>query len=532
MIRHGGVTFLVVVAAAAGCGASRPANRGANELSLSRAAAVGEFSDNPLLASVPADTAYAFASFKPVSPDFVHAIRTAFSGMWHREFQRDLQNDEEGAERARAFEQWLAGLDARRLDELGFSSRARFVLYGLQGYPVLRIELSNGDRVVELVERTAKDWRVKLPPHIDHVGRRYWITDISDAGMLIAVGRTEAVIAVAPHDVIERNLGALVGGQRPAKSLTTAQFRELAARDGFTGQALGFLDLPRASAMFAEAAGVKPECRAAIVDVARSLPRLVIGFDDLTAHRMAMGLVLELAPDLLADVRGLAIPLAGYTRMIDRNPAMAVAVAADVERGRALAARGLVALRHVGERCKNPKFVGMTSFLAVAVARPLPAMLAGLRGGFMALDSLQIGPRGPTSIDGYGLIQIDHPEALLKQIAEETPGFVLPRDGVARALPPMLGYPGHAAASDSAIGVALGRNSATAAAELLKARPAPAPLAFLSFDYRRLGELVLRNEHGKDLEDMRDVVQSFGQFAFQLVVDDRGPVLWTSIELR
>ncbi|TMQ13741.1 MAG: hypothetical protein E6J91_17480 [Deltaproteobacteria bacterium] len=377
MIRHGGVTFLVVVAAAAGCGASRPANRGANELSLSRAAAVGEFSDNPLLASVPADTAYAFASFKPVSPDFVHAIRTAFSGMWHREFQRDLQNDEEGAERARAFEQWLAGLDARRLDELGFSSRARFVLYGLQGYPVLRIELSNGDRVVELVERTAKDWRVKLPPHIDHVGRRYWITDISDAGMLIAVGRTEAVIAVAPHDVIERNLGALVGGQRPAKSLTTAQFRELAARDGFTGQALGFLDLPRASAMFAEAAGVKPECRAAIVDVARSLPRLVIGFDDLTAHRMAMGLVLELAPDLLADVRGLAIPLAGYTRMIDRNPAMAVAVAADVERGRALAARGLVALRHVGERCKNPKFVGMTSFLAVAVARPLPAMLAG-----------------------------------------------------------------------------------------------------------------------------------------------------------
>jgi hypothetical protein len=121
--------------------------------------------------------------------------------------------------------------------------------------------------------------------------------------------------------------------------MTTAQFRALAERDGFTGQGLGFVDLARVGALVADAAGAAPDCLAAVTAIAKRAPRLAVGYDDFTLHRLAFGMVLELAPDVLADARGLSGSLAGLDRLLGQKPAMAMAVAGNIEHGRTVLAR-------------------------------------------------------------------------------------------------------------------------------------------------------------------------------------------------
>jgi hypothetical protein len=245
-----------------------------------------------------------------------------------------------------------------------------------------------------------------------------------------------------------------------------------------TGQGLGFVDLVRASALAAVAAGAAgadPDCRGAIAGIAKRAPRLVLGYDDFTAHRFGFGMVLELAPDLLADVRRLSSSLAGYDRLIGQKPAMAFAVAVNIEHGRTMLSRVAGALRELGQRCKGPSLVEAADKLASTASRPLPPVVAGLRGGFAVVDNLKMGAHGPESIDGFAVIQLDHTAEILKLASGQVPGLELRPDGKAHALPAMIPFPGHVAASETAIGVGLGQNSATAAVEVLKGTEAPTP---------------------------------------------------------
>lgn len=238
------------------------------------------------------------------------------------------------------------------------------------------------------------------------------------------------------------------------------------------------------------------------------------------------------APEALADARGLSGSLAGMDRLLGQKPAMAMAVAANLEHGRAVLAHVAGALLDLGQRCQVPSFVDGVAKLATAAGRPLPPEIAGLRGGFVVLNSLKMGPRGPESIDGFGSLQLDHTGALLKDASREVPDLVVQPDGKAHALPPASPFPGHVAANEHAIGVGLGPNSATAATGALEGTAAPAPLALIVFDYGRMGDLILASETGADAEDMRAVIQAFGLATLQLLVDARGVVSWTSIELR
>jgi hypothetical protein len=132
---------------------------------------------------------------------------------------------------------------------------------------------------------------------------------------VMAFGAKELVVAIAPRDVLTRNLDLILGAQRPANSLTTAQLRALAQRDGFTGQGVGFVDVARAGALIGDTA-----CRAAFTELARSVPRIAIGLDDITPHRFSIGAVVELPAATVAGLRGLSSSFAGYERMLGGRP--------------------------------------------------------------------------------------------------------------------------------------------------------------------------------------------------------------------
>ena len=513
----------MALAALSGCGSKQPA------VSEVISAGGGPFPDNPLLAFVPADTPYAFATFKPIPMDFLRAMADKFGSIARKGWNEGLE-DSDPDERRQAQE--LAQLfDLEHLDNVGFSSRARFVLYGLGAYPVARIEIASGDRLFDSWQRIAKHAAHRAPTL--RAGRRYWIIPSDEEATLIAIAPREVVVALAPRPVIERNLATLLGEQPAAKSLSTAAFRQLAMRDNLTGQGLGFVDLARVVAMAADADGATPACKAAISAVMSRAPRLVIGFEDFTAHRFGFAMTLEVAPDVLPDVRGLATSLVGYDRMVAQKPAMAFAFAVDIDRGRALLSRIAGGLRSLGEGCHEDEILDTANEMAKVAQRPLPAMLAGLRGGFVALNELKM-ERGqpPKKIDGYAVLQGGRVDEILKLASSQLPGVKLAPDGVAHALPALIPYPGHVAATRQVLGVALGQNSAATVSELLKGKPAPAPLFLLQVDYARIGELVDALEAESEDEDARAVLAAVGMVTGTWEIGERGVVGRVSIELR
>jgi hypothetical protein len=518
-----GVTIFAFATVLGACGAKQPAS---SEASLP-AALTGDFSDNPMVAFVPVDTPYAFASFKPVPLDFLRMLAARFGPLVRRAAEADIAKGKDPDD-ARELLDWSDTIDLKHFEDLGFSRTARLVIYGIGPYPVFRFEISNGDRVFELIQHKAKH---KDVPATARAGRHYWIENTSSGTGLLAVAPKELVVAFAPRRVIDSNLAALLGEQRPAKSLTTAAFRELARRDGFTGQGVGFVDLTRVTALAAEAARSSPACRTAIAEVAARAPRLVLGFDDFTANRLAFGMALELAPDLLADVRRLSTPLVGYDRLSGHKPAMALALALDIEQGRALLSRIAAGLLGLGERCLEPRLIARANTLAEVASRPLPPVFAGVRGGFVVVNELKLGPNGPTSIDGYGVLQGDHIDEIAKLAMSNVPGLSLHSDGKATALPAMIQFPGHIAASAHAIGLALGGDSATTAAEVVAAKPAPAPLTLLQFDYSRLADLIAAFGHDKDPIGP-ETLAALGLLTIKMTIAERGPSWWLSFEFR
>jgi hypothetical protein len=526
------VALLVGMAAVAAC-EKKPGGDAAGALLASRAPAVGEFSDNPLLAFVPSDTPYALATFRAFPLDVVRKMAALAGPMWRKAFATAAPSlDDRTRQRLEEVLDAFDSLDVKGFEAQGFSAKARYVLYGLGKYPVARVELSRGDRVFDLVQRTAAKWELQLPPVTERAGRRYWLIDGPGLAALVALAPTELVLAVAPRDVLEANLATLLGEQRPANHMTTAQFRAIAERDGFTGAGVGFVDVVRVAGMITSAVGVAPACEAAIAAIAGRSPRLAFGYEELTTRRFGFGMVVELAPDLISELRGLSGKLVGLDRLIAAKPAFAMAVAANVDGGRKLLGRVGAALQQLGERCAVQEMIDAAAKLVEVGALPLPPAVAGLRGGVIVLNNFKIGARGPEALEGFGSLQLDQPGELLKLAGQQMPGIDTSLDGKPHALPAAIPFPGHLAANQRAIGFGLGSNSATTAVTALDGKPGPAPLVVLAFDYSRLGELMLASQPGPEAEAMRDMFKAFGLATFQLLVDARGLVSWWSFELR
>ncbi len=210
-----------------------------------------------------------------------------------------------------------------------------------------------------------------------------------------------------------------------------------------------------------------------------------------------------------------------------------VAAAGNVEHGRTLVGRVAGALQAIGQQCQSAGMVSAMTSLAASAARPLPPMLAGLRGGYFVLNQLKMGPQGPQQLDGFGTVQLDHTADLLKLATSELPSFTVPLDGKAHPLPAMLPFPGHVAASETSIGVGVGSNSAVTAVDAIQGKSGPAPLLLMQYDYSRFGELMgATMPKGAEAAMMFDMFKMFGIATVQMVADARGLVMWTAIEIR
>src|ERR1041384_5422812 len=106
-----------------------------------RAAATGDIPDNPLLAAVPADTPWVFATFKPVPLESLRGLVDLLGPPAKRGFTEYMVNGNAVEQRAgRQLLADLAAMDVKRFEEIGFATKARLVVDGLARPVVLRFE--------------------------------------------------------------------------------------------------------------------------------------------------------------------------------------------------------------------------------------------------------------------------------------------------------------------------------------------------------------------------------------------------------
>lgn len=493
----------------------------------------GDFPENPLLASIPAETPYVFATFKPIPPDYIHKMVQVFGPIYRRAFDAYMTRNPDGDADASKFFDLIGNLDAKRFDELGFSVSARFTAYGLaSGYPVVRIEIANGDRVMAFLQKVGDAYHQPLPAPTQRGTWKLWRTSIPDKdwSWVAAIGTKELVVSFAPGAVLDAELPAILGETKPAKSLTTRQLRDLAQRDGFTGQGLGYVDLVRVAALADH--DRTADCRDAIAKLFAHAPRVAFGYRDLTPQETTAGVVLELAPDALAALRTVTGSIAGVDRATAAHPAMAFAMAGDIGHARALLPPLAAVADDLGKRCETPDLGEFADKLRTAATAPLPPFLEGVHGGLVVVDDMKIQNGTPAAFDGYATVRADHTADLVKVLSAKLPGLDLPLDGKSHPLPSGgLPVPANAAATNDTLAVGVGADSSKVTS-LLEGKPVPAPLALIVFDYQRLGDLVPSNPNDPESADMKNLMRALGVAQMKFSVDDRGLVGWMTFGMK
>jgi hypothetical protein len=463
----------------------------------------------PILANVPAETPYLFASLEPTSEQlrrrmsrpFDHAI-VKLMAMADGLRDRDRSTLDPGQRAGLALADELRGKDVTHWwRDLGFTPDARFAVYGLSMWPVLRIEVANPARLRGVVEHvlSAAGGQAKRGT-LD--GHAYWFAGSAEVTAVAAVLDREAVVAVLPTPALPTALPLVLGTRAPAHSLGGATtVTDLLSKYRLLGFTLGYIDAHRAvdiltapqpseldALLHSWTGPISPACHADLDRLAAAVPRAVFGYRRLDDAGFDGGGIIETSPGVAAALRKLHTTMPEVAAPVTGHPLFAFGVAINPD--------GLVSwLRDIAGQLHDhplacPWLAGVNAAgqqLATSLAAPLPPMVRGLRGFSLVVDEATI---KPLNIVGHLLVAGDHIADLVTVLGGKLSaiaGIQLNPDGRPVAIPTeRLGIPirsVHVAMTADRLVVATGESSAQRATNhLASATPARSPLFVLAFD--------------------------------------------------
>lgn len=401
-----------------------------------------------LLAKIPATTPYVYAQLDPLPEDYIeHQLldRLRAFQRFRRALERvrsknpdadDVLEGLEGAARLPlAFIEQLDGkLSQKGLASLGFDLHGRFALYGQGLWPVLRWELSSGERLKATIERMAQrlDQRFPVLSHGDfemwHAGE---LLPGGELDLVVAVQDDELIVAVTPSgDAQGPFLDELLAEEAPGQSLASSgALALLAQRYQFGSGTIGFVDLVRtaqlASAFIPKA---EPSCSDELGALFASTPRLIFGTRELTATRLSARLILETNVSVRDALERARASVPSMNRQTAREQLAAVGIGLDTRafsdfarsRARAVADHkySCTALDFLPSRARELEeaLVGVEESPARSfIGANLLVQAIDMSGGFPKIDAaLFLGCRNPRDI--LKLLATVVPDLATKQI--------------------------------------------------------------------------------------------------------------------
>lgn len=413
------------------------------------ATAVVKPNTNPLLAHVPADTTYVFATQEPVPGEITDAYAKRFQPVLDvlsdtvRQFQSEYEAGEfqgdEMARFAKAVLNELGGeLNAENLEKLGISMQSQHAFYAMGVFPVMRIGLSDSQALLDAIGRIETEMGFELPEK-NLNGTNYWSVSENNMpfGIYIAILDQQLAISAFPASAEGNLLAAFLGQEMPEQSMASSNaLGILNASKGYTGYGSGILNLQKLAEemlnpdsetykyfgphMHFDPSSLGDVCHAEIKTMVAKTPRMTAGTTALTATEISMRYELEIESSLATSLAGLIsdIPVA-----TDDDNLFSASLALKVGQLRSFLLEKANAIVASPYQCEELQQLNHQAEQLVAQLNiPMPPMvnnLMGLRVKVNEFDPTADMPQG----DGLLALYVDKPEMFVGMATMMVPGF-------------------------------------------------------------------------------------------------------------
>ena len=461
---------------------------------------------NPLLAYVPADTAYVFADLESVPKEITDAFVTRFQPAMDvmskrvEQFQNDFAageyQDNAIAQLATAVLDELGGdLSADNLEKFGIDLQAHYAFYGMGVFPVMRFELNDAQELRNAIGRIEAKMGTQIPVRTFN-GIDYWHVagdgDDRPMGMYIAILDQQLVMSVFPVGAEDSLLAPLLGQELPAVSMaSTNSLTALNIEKGYTGYGSGILDFQKISEeifnessstrmylgaeMATQIAALEPVCVAEIKSMVAKAPRMTAGATRFTADEISTRYDLELESTLAG---GLAMLVTDTPVAEEGDHLLSASLAIQVGKLRNFVLEQANKIVATPYQCEMLRELNQNAGeLVTQLNIPMPPMVNNLNGLRVRMDDFD---PSKEIIQGNGLLalHVDKPEMFVGMASMIVPGFDtldLANQSEPVRIPsdimPIEGIDVFALMGDTAIGVAVGEQYAGDLEGFMSAKP-------------------------------------------------------------
>ncbi len=535
-----------------------------------------------LLQYVPADTPYVFGTLEPLPDEFMDKIEpkvdrllAAYSELLRvaaGEAQSDGGGESEETEKVSAVVDELRSMmSLKSLKDAGVTRDSTLVFYGNGLLPVLRVTLSDASLFDDAIARIEEKAGEKLPvAEVDGMPYRY----VEDEGIrvIVATIADQLVLTVAPEGLDDMALTRLLGLTPPSESIAhSGKLRDIANQYGYLHEYVGLVDTVRLADTFIDepegldalllemmgydASTLSDVCKAELGSLAKIAPRVVSGYEEVSAETLRSITVLELRDDIAAEFKGFAAPVPGLGQIYDGLFSFGMSL--NAEAIRSFFDMHVAALREDPWECEHLADFqdGLFKASEQALAQPVPPVLYDFHGFLAVVEDMQGFDLGrkqpPDSMDASFLLAIDNAQGLLAmgqamipQLAELT----IEPDGKAHRfeIPEAEADIDSAwiALTESAIAISVSEDGEATLPSLLTAEAGtPPPFMSMGVDaeryYALIGKAMRESDDEEMTEEMRDalseVMDVAADFYERLQIDvnftDRGIEIDTDMSL-
>ncbi len=444
---------------------------------------------NPLLAYVPADSAYVFAALEPIPKEITDAYIARFQPALEiistqvAQFQSayasgNYQGNDMATLAAAVLDELGGSLSADGFAKLGISLQSPQVFYAMGVFPVMRLGLNDTQALRDAITRVESKMGFEMPAR-EFNGTAYW--RVTEAGMplglYIAIVDGQLVLSAFPVAAEASLLAAFLGQEMPAQSMASSNALAIMnSSKGYTDYGSGFIDLqklanellnPDSATRAYLGPGTDPHfpsldavCTAEVKSILKKAPRMTVGTTALTTNEIAVRYELEIEKGLAGSLARLVsdVPVAA-----DGDHLLSGSLAVNVGRLRSFILDKASAIVATPYQCEALQKLnqGATDLVA-QLNTPMPPFVNNLMGARIQIDDFN-----PTATipEGTGLValHVDKPEMFVGLASMMIPGFDqldlanqtepvrIPADML-----PIQGVEVFALLGDSAIGAAIG----------------------------------------------------------------------------
>lgn len=480
---------------------------------------------NPLLAHVPADTAYVFANLEPAPAELTDIYVDRFQPVldvmseqieqFQSNYQSGVLDGNTMAELAMAVLDELGGsLSQESLNKLGISLQAHQVIYAKGAFPVMRLGLSDAEELRSAVGRIEARMGYELPVK-NLNGVSYWRISDDEMKVAIYIAILDGQLALSFFPVTAENtmLAAFLGQEMPAQSMASNNALAIMNNDkGYTAYGSGYVDLQKladeflnpdsstrkalGSHMDAHMDTLDPVCIDEIKSIIAKTPRMTTGVTQFTANELAMRYELEIENSLAA---GLAALVSDTPPASNGNQLMSASLAVKVGKLRNFVLEKATAIAATPYQCAKLNDMNMKAEqLMTQLNIPMPPMVNNLMGVRIRMDDFDP-DKEITQANGLIALHVDKPEMFVGMASMMVPGFEqldLANQSEPVRIPAeilqMEGIDVFALMSDNAIGASIGEQHVSDLNAFMSAKPQDDG-TFLSVSYDMAKQMQIQS---------------------------------------